>query len=233
MAETKNTSSSVNWTGVQAYTLAVVCLLLGMAGGWLIRGSQSPAAASAAASETAAASGSAPAMGGGMGGSTNSQPNPEQLKKMADVQAAPLIEKLKSDPNNPELLTNVGNFYYDAQQYPIAVDYYGRALKAKPADAGVRTDMATAYWYMGNADSAITEFNKALTYEPNKPNTLFNLGLVKWQGKMDINGAVADWEKLLATNPNYEGKDKVEHMIAEAKKHSGVKPGTKAKPLSE
>lgn len=217
----------MNWTGVQAYTLAVVCLLLGMAGGWLIRGSQTPAAPTA---ETASASAPAPsAMGGGM----NAQPTPEQLKKMADTQAAPLIEKLKSDPNNPELLAGIGNFYYDAQQYPTAIDYYGRALKTKPADAAVRTDMATAYWYMGNADSAIAEFNKALTYEPNKPNTLFNLGLVKWQGKMDINGAVAEWEKLLKTNPNYEGKDKVEQMIAEAKKHADVKPGTKAPPLPQ
>jgi cytochrome c-type biogenesis protein CcmH/NrfG len=168
-----------------------------------------------------------------MGGAMNAQPTPEQLKLMADKQAAPLIEKLKSDPNNPDLLASIGNFYYDAQQYPIAVDYYGRALKAKPSDAAIRTDMATADWYMGNADAAIAEFNKALTYEPNKANTLFNLGLVKWQGKMDIKGAVADWEKLLATNPNYEGKDKVEQMIAEAKKHSAVKPGTKAKPLPE
>ena len=45
MSQTGNNSSNVNWTGVQAYTLAVVCLLLGMAGGWLIRGSQSPATA--------------------------------------------------------------------------------------------------------------------------------------------------------------------------------------------
>jgi cytochrome c-type biogenesis protein CcmH/NrfG len=221
-----NTSSNTAWTSVQAYTLAVVCLLLGMAGGWLIRGSQSPAAAAA----PMAASAPAPA---GMGGAANGQPTPEQMKQMADTQAAPLIEKLKSDPNNPELLVGVGNYYYDAQQYQTAVDYYGRALKAKPSDAAVRTDMATAYWYMGNADTAIAEFNKALTYEPNKPNTLFNLGLVKWQGKMDINGAVADWEKLLATNPNYEGKDKVEQMIAEAKKHTGVKAGTPAKPLSQ
>ncbi len=221
-----NTSSNTVWTGVQAYTLAVVCLLLGMAGGWLIRGSQSPAAAAPAM----AASAPVPT---GMGGAANSQPTPEQLKQMADTQAAPLIEKLKSDPNNPELLASIGNFYYDAQQYPTAVDYYGRALKAKPSDAAVRTDMATAYWYMGNADTAIAEFNKSLSYEPNKPNTLFNLGLVKWQGKMDINGAVADWEKLLATNPNYEGKDKVEQMIAEAKKHTGVKPGTPAKPLPQ
>jgi cytochrome c-type biogenesis protein CcmH/NrfG len=223
-----NTSSATQWTGVQAYTLAVVCLLLGMAGGWLVRGSQSPT--TAAAVESASAPAPAPT---GMGGAMNAQPTPEQLKMMADKQAAPLIEKLKSDPNNPDLLANIGNFYYDAQQYPIAVDYYGRALKVKPADAAVRTDMATADWYMGNADAAIAEFNKALTYEPNKPNTLFNLGLVKWQGKMDINGAVADWKKLLATSPNYEGKDKVEQMIAEAEKHSNVKPGTKAKPLPE
>jgi cytochrome c-type biogenesis protein CcmH/NrfG len=232
MAE-NNSGSGMNWTSVQAYTFAVVCLLLGMAGGWLIRGSQSPAM------PTGADTAGAPAPGG-MGGAPTGQaangqgqPNPEQLKQMADAQAAPLIEKLKSDPNNPELLASIGNYYYDAQQYPIAVDYYGRSLKAKPSDAAVRTDMATAYWYMGNADSAIAEFNKALTYEPNKPNTLFNLGLVKWQGKMDINGAVADWEKLLATNPNYEGKDKVEQMIAEAKKHTGVKPGTSAKPLPQ
>jgi len=197
-----------------------------MAGGWLIRGSQSPAAAAPAM----AASAPAPT---GMGGGMNTQPTPEQLKQMADTQAAPLIEKLKSDPNNPELLASIGNFYYDAQQYPTAVDYYGRALKVKPSDAAVRTDMATAYWYMGNADTAIAEFNKSLTYEPNKANTLFNLGLVKWQGKMDINGAVADWEKLLATNPNYEGKNKVEQMIAEAKKHAGVKPGTPAKSLPQ
>lgn len=226
MTENKNTSSTTAWTGVQAYTLAVVCLLLGMAGGWLIRGSQAPAAVAPVES----ASASAP---GAMGGAVNAQPTPEQLKKMADTQAAPLIEKLKSDPNNPELLASIGNYYYDAQQYPIAVDYYQRSLKAKPSDASVRTDMGTAEWYMGNADGAIAEFDKALTYEPTKPNTLFNRGLVKWQGKMDIKGAVADWEKLLATNPNYEGKDRVEQLIAEAKKHTGVKPGTPAKPLPQ
>ena len=44
MPENTKSPSSTTWTAVQAYTLAVVCLLLGMAGGWLIRGSQSPAA---------------------------------------------------------------------------------------------------------------------------------------------------------------------------------------------
>ncbi len=212
------------WTSVQAYTLAVVCLLMGIAGGWFLRGSQVPAAA--AGIESAQSSSAAPS---GM----PAQPTPEQLKNMADTQAAPLLQRLKSDPDNAELLASLGNVYYDVQQYPTAVDFYQRALKSQPTHAGVRTDMATAYWYMGNADGAIAEFNKALSYQPNNANTLFNLGIVKWQGKMDIKGAVASWQKLLDTNPNYENKDKVQQLIAEAQKHSGVKPGEKAPPLPQ
>jgi cytochrome c-type biogenesis protein CcmH/NrfG len=44
---------------------------------------------------------------------------------------------------------------------------------------------------------------------------LFNLGLVKWRGKHDSAGAVADWNKLLAANPTYAGREKVAQMIAE------------------
>jgi cytochrome c-type biogenesis protein CcmH/NrfG len=226
MTDTNRASSSSieQWTSVQAYVLAVICLLVGIAGGWLIRGSQSPATAAA---ETTTASAAAPAMGD----QAAQAPTPAQMQKMADTQAAPLLDKLKADPNNAALLANIGNVYYDTQLYPAAIDYYQRVLKIQPANAGVRTDMATAYWYNGDADSAIVEFQKSLSYEPNKPNTLFNLGIVEWQGKMDIDKAVATWQKLLDTNPNYEGKEKVVELMAQAKKHSGVKPGTPAKPL--
>jgi cytochrome c-type biogenesis protein CcmH/NrfG len=221
MTNANKNSVTQNWTSVQAYTLAVVCLLLGIAGGWLFRGSQTPAPTAEAASTAAT----------GMG--AGSQPTPEQMKAMADVQAKPLLEKLQNDPNNPELLASVGNVYYDTQQFPTAISYYQQVLKLQPTNTGVRTDMATAYWYTGDADTSITEFKKSLSYEPNKANTLFNLGIVEWQGKMDIKDAVATWHKLLDTNPNYEAKDKVLDLIAQAEKHSGVKPGTPAKPLPQ
>jgi tetratricopeptide (TPR) repeat protein len=154
------------------------------------------------------------------------------MKHMADTKAAPLLDTLKSDPNNPALLASIANIYYDTQQFSTAIDYYQRSLAAQPTNADVRTDLATAYWYMGNADGAIAEFDRALGYEPNKANTLFNLGIVKWKGKMDIKGAVDAWQKLLTAHPDYESKDRVLQLIAEAQKHSGVKPGTPAKPLS-
>lgn len=211
------------WTVKQAIILAVICLMAGIAGGYAMRALKSPPVTGSAQSTAIAAPAATAAS------AASQTPSPVQLKGMADAQAAPLLEKLKSDPNNPDLLTSIGNIYYDAQQYPVAVDYYGRALKSKPSDVAVRTDMGTAYWYMGNADTAITEFNKALSYAPNNANTLFNLGLVKWKGKMDGAGAVADWNKLLAANPGYEGRDKVEQMLAEVRTQAAATPATKAK----
>ncbi len=206
MSKQHDKPSSLRWNSTQAYSLAVVCLLIGVAVGWLVRGSQSAPTQVEAASASTAASGTP-------------QPTPEQMKRMADKQAGPLLEQLKTDPSNADLLSSIGNIYYDTQQFDTAIDYYQRVLNAQPANTGVRTDLATAYWYQGNTDTAIAEFNRTLAYEPNKANTLFNLGIVKWQGKMDIDGAVAAWQKLLDTNPNYENKAKVLELIAQAKKH--------------
>lgn len=213
--------ASQEWTSVQAYSLAVVCLLVGIAGGWLVRGSQAPAAVSAASS----------ILPGHI--ENPSQPNPERVKHLADTQAAPLLARLKLEPANAELLAQLGNVYYDAQQFPTAVNYYQQSLKVKPDDSSVRTDMATAYWYLGNADTAIVEFNRALAYEPNKPNALFNLGVVEWQGKMNVDAALAAWQKLLDSNPNYENKAKLLELMAQVKKHSGLKPGAEGKTQPE
>lgn len=226
MQDKKQANEAGNWSSVQAYTLAVICLLAGVAGGWFVRGSQSPSVAVQATSSAAAAPAPADA-------SPASMPSPEQMKQMADTQAKPLLDQLASSPDNPALLAETGNVYYDAQQYPAAISFYERALKVEPKNAGVRTDLATAYWYLGNPDKAIAEFNRALSDEPNKANTLFNLGIVKWQGKMDVPGALAAWQKLLETNPNYENKEKVLELIAQASKHAALKPGAAGKPAAE
>ena len=146
---------------------------------------------------------------------------------MADKQAAPLLEQLKSKPNDPALLTQVGNRYFDVHVFPAAIDYYQKALAVIRRTPPSRTDMATAMFYQGDFDHAIAEFNRALQDDPKNGNALFNRGIVKWQGKMDVAGAVADWELLLKQNPTYEQADQVKMYIAQAKKHANMKPGQK------
>jgi len=198
----------IRWTRERAALLGILCLAAGLGGGWYARDILNPVKAESGPSSGTAASstGLRP---------TSSGTNGAGLKEAADAKAAPLLDQLKSDPDNLEVLTNLGNLYYDAQQYSSAVGFYQRALKLRPADVSVRTDLGTAYWYLGNADAALTQFDTALSFSPSNPNTLFNRGLVKWQGKKDREGATADWKKLLATSPDYQGKENVEKMLAE------------------
>jgi cytochrome c-type biogenesis protein CcmH/NrfG len=223
-AQNENGNANPGFTTLQAYTLAVITLVIGIAVGYFARGSAAPAAAP----EVAQTAPSAPAgMGGGGAGMAPGQlpgigagqgqqaPSPEEIAKSAE----PLLAQLKSNPNDAATIIKLGNLYYDSQAYPQAIEYYAKALTVQPKNADVQTDLGTAYWYMGDADKAIASFEKALALRPTHPGTLFNLGIVKWQGKKDPKGAVLVWEKLLATNPDYPQKDQVEMLIERAKMH--------------
>lgn len=132
----------------------------------------------------------------------------------------PLLDRLRNSPNDPDLLTSIGNAYYDKHDYDNAVGYYRRYLDLRPQDVNVRTDMGTAMWYSGNPDGAISQFETALHFQPDYPNTLFNLGIVKWQGKQDRKGALESWQRLLTTHPEYSDRQKVEELIQKVQAES-------------
>lgn len=213
---TGGTPTSGQWTSAQAYMLSVICLLVGVAVGYLVRGSAPPAMN--AQPQPAGMTNSAAAQ-------PQQQPTPEQLRQMAETQAQPLLAQLKTDPNNAALLYQIGNLYYDAQQYPDAVKYYQDALRINPKETNVRTDLGTAYHLMGQPDQAIKEYDEVLKVDSKHANALFNEGMVKWQDKMDMSGAVADWKRLLETNPDFPQRERVQQMIAQVQQHQAVKPG--------
>src|ERR1035438_5915537 len=98
---TTQSTAAAAWQVKQVYAMSVICLVVGLAIGYLFRGSQSPAPpAQPAANAQPAAS------AGGMGGR---MPSLDEMKQIADKNAAPLLEKLKGDPNNSDLLFQVGN----------------------------------------------------------------------------------------------------------------------------
>ncbi|HVZ17785.1 MAG TPA: tetratricopeptide repeat protein [Terriglobales bacterium] len=221
MATQSNQHAIGNWTSTQAYLLAIICLVAGVAIGYLLRGSESQAPAPTAASLPADQGGA-----GGIGASAT-QPTPEQMRHMADKKAEPLLAQLKSNPNDPKLLYDIGNIYYDTQQFPEAIKYYEQSLSIDPKADDVRTDMAVAYFYSDDVDKALSELDVVLKQNPAHTNALFNQGMIRWKGKMDITGAIASWKKLLQVNPNYERRTEVEAFIAQAEKHANMKPGQK------
>lgn len=199
-------------SSAHTYFLCAVCLVLGVACGYLVRGSgQTPAPAQP------------PSQAQNTGAPASAQPTPEMIKHMADKQAEPLLAQLKVNPNDPQLIANIGNVYYNAQFFADAISYYTKSLQLKD-DADIRTNLGTAFYYSGNADAAIAEFEKTLKAFPKSTNALFDLGMVKWQAKMDTKGAVAAWEKLLKESPNHPRRADVEQLIARARQHSNLPP---------
>ena len=218
-------SADNRWSPKQAYVLALICLVLGLAVGYFLRGSGETVAAKPSAAKAAPHDSAQNAQGGA--------PSAEQMKHMAGEQAKPLLAQLANDPANPAILTKLGNIYYDAQQFQEAINYYDRSLKVDSRNANVLTDRATAYFYLGDADRAIRELETVAKSDPKHAQTMFNLGMIKWQAKGDAKGAVESWEKLLKSVPDYPERGKVEQLIARAKQHSNIAPGTKTnKPAS-
>jgi len=205
------------WSSTQAYALSFICLLLGSVTGYLLHSPSAPAPAPAAQT----AQPSAPM------GMDPSKVTPDQMKRMAEQKAAPLLAELKDKPKDPELLAKVGNIYLAAHQLDMAKDYYQRSLAINPKSAVVLNQLASVDFYAGDPDKAIVDLHKALDVDPKFGDALFNLGMIEWQAKSDPKAAIADWEKFLKTNPNHPGRAHVEEMVARAKQHLNLPPGSK------
>jgi cytochrome c-type biogenesis protein CcmH/NrfG len=202
----------VGWTNTQVYVAIVIVLVLGGIGGYLLHSSGTPADSSTSASTTPATP--SPSL-------PNSSLPPSAITsaptQVLDAQVKPLLQRLDTNPKDVSALTELGNIYFDASQWSTAIGYYTRSLNEFPNNPDVRTDMGISYYYSGEADRALKEFDQALKDDPRHVQTLFNVGVVKMNGKSDPKGAIAAWESLLKIDPAYRDRAKVESLLSEAR----------------
>ena len=142
-------------------------------------------------------------------------PQPTALVTDADLQ--PYRDILAQDPKNAGAATALGNKLYDAGRYSEAIPHYQTALASDPRNINVSTDLGTAMFYAGRPDEALAQLQKSLAIDPNHAQTLFNIGIVRRDGKSDRKGAVEVWERLLASNPGYPEAARVRTLINESR----------------
>ncbi len=128
------------------------------------------------------------------------------------------LERLsEQEPENPEHKIRIGNLYFDMRQYQRAIQAYQQAMALSPENPSVETDMATCFHYLGQYDEALTILAKVLEYRPGFPQALFNKGVVLYEGRSDKAGAIAVWEELLRTNPDFVNREALQRRIRELK----------------
>jgi cytochrome c-type biogenesis protein CcmH/NrfG len=147
----------------------------------------------------------------------------EQMKALADANAAPLLEKLKTAPNDAGLLAQLGSIYSANHQFKEAAQYFDKSLRIDPKNIPLRVELASSLYYSGDVDGALAQLDQALKYDPKDTNSLFNIGVMRWKGKNDAAGAIAAWQELLKVHPDLDRRPIVEKMIAEARTGRAVK----------
>jgi len=196
------------WDPKPVFGMATVCLLLGLAVGYLLRGSQSTA-------QLNSPNAPRPIEANGIE-ATPRIPTREQMKAMADRKVDPLLKQLKSEPRNEDLLIQIASYYKSAHQFKDAAAYLSRAAELDASNTAIRTERASCLYFDGDIEGALSALEESLHQSPHDANALFNLGLMRWKGKKDAAGAIAAWKELLKTHPNLDKKPLVERMIAEA-----------------
>jgi len=114
---------------------------------------------------------------------------------------AALEKETRSNPGNLEAWVELGNSYFDSNQYEKAIGAYRKALEINPANANVWTDMGVMYRRNGNPQEAINAFDKAIEADPKHEVSRMNKGIVLLHDLKDTDGAIKAWEGLLEVNP--------------------------------
>jgi tetratricopeptide (TPR) repeat protein len=125
------------------------------------------------------------------------QPPPLDQGKVQQLQAA-----IAKDPGNAANYAQLGNAYFDAQQWPSAIDSYERSLKLNPNDPDVSTDLGVSYYQTNRSDEALAQFEHSLKINPRHAKTLFNKGVVLAFGKEDLRAAADEWKKVVEIAPD-------------------------------
>lgn len=183
------------------FIFACIVIVLGLTAVLAIyRNLNTPAGKPAAASETAA--GQMPA----------DHPSPENVERLMALQ-----QQIADDPQNTDYLTQIANLYYDLRKYDRAIEFYQQSLDIRPGEAGVETDMATSFHYLGQSDKALETLDKVLQYQPGFPQAMFNKGVILAHAKNDVQGAIKVWEDLLQTDPAFSQQADLQQMINQLK----------------
>ncbi|MBZ5538361.1 MAG: tetratricopeptide repeat protein [Acidobacteriia bacterium] len=131
---------------------------------------------------------------------------------------AAMKAEIEKSPASLEKITQLANFLYDNKRYKDAIDWYEKALKLNPKNPDVETDMGTAYYYVGDFNSALSHFDSSLRIDPRHIQTIHNKFIVLLDGKKDLAGARATLKQLESIDPQNPALAGLRKMLQDAEK---------------
>jgi type IV pilus assembly protein PilF len=116
-----------------------------------------------------------------------------------------LLKANELDPNNSEILNNLGMAYYFKGEKELAIKNVRQSLEVNEKNSDAKINLATIYYQEGEvaeAERLYKEVLKHLTYDK-QARTFYNLGVLEQDKKQNLEAAVAYFKKSLKEDDNY------------------------------
>jgi cytochrome c-type biogenesis protein CcmH/NrfG len=133
---------------------------------------------------------------------------------------AALERQAQAAPGNANAWVQLGNAYFDSNQYEASINAYQKSLEIDPGNPNVWTDMGVMYRRSGKPQEAIKAFDQAIAADPKHEVARMNKGIVMLHDLNDYNGAIQAWEGLLEINPIAMAPNgiSIDQMVTQLKK---------------
>ena len=95
-----------------------------------------------------------------------------------EQQVTSLTTMLAQEPDNVEVMTALGNLYFDHAKWEDAEHWYQESLKRKPGDLNVMTDYAVVLRNLGKGQEALNLLNTVLKKDPGHWQAMYNKVIV-------------------------------------------------------
>ena len=163
------------------------------------------------------------------GQSAPMQAQPQTAAPVASDRIAALERQAEANPGNVQAWTELGNAYFDSNQYEMSISAYRKSLELDPSNPNVWTDMGVMYRRSGKPEEAIKAFDQAIAADPKHEVSRMNKGIVLLHDLNDFDGAIKAWEGLLEINPIATAPNgvSIDSMIVQLKKQQAAQ-GPKA-----
>ena len=125
-----------------------------------------------------------------------------QAAPLDPARVAALQDAAAKSPKDVQSRVQLGNMFFDAEQYPQSITWYEQALAIDSSDPNVSTDLGVAYYYTNQPDKALAQFDRSLAIDPKHVKTLLNVGIVRAFGKQDLAGAGKAWQQVVDLAPD-------------------------------
>jgi cytochrome c-type biogenesis protein CcmH/NrfG len=130
------------------------------------------------------------------------QPGQPQPVPLDPARVSALQDAAAKNPKDVQSRVQLGNMFFDAEQYAQAITWYEQALALEPRDPNVSTDLGVAFYYTNQPDRALQQFDHSLSVDPRHIKTLLNIGIVRAFGKQDLPGAGKAWQQVVDLAPD-------------------------------